>query len=167
MEQGWSFGGVLAFEVALQLRDLGHQVEGIILIDSPYPVNHEPIPEAVIQHITSAPPRFGVSEKLRKYVITQFELNAAMLGKYFPAVAEGLDIPIVMLTSRDNFDTESLCHIPYPWLCSKLAREEEIKRWGSLVRRSLSVLEIPGNHFEPFERENVSCPPANAIFIND
>jgi pimeloyl-ACP methyl ester carboxylesterase len=34
---GWSFGGVVAQEMAVQLREAGHQVAGLILVDS-YPL---------------------------------------------------------------------------------------------------------------------------------
>ncbi|KAJ7605013.1 Alpha/Beta hydrolase protein [Roridomyces roridus] len=39
---GWSFGGVAAYEIALQLANRGVAVKGIVLIDSPCPGDHNP-----------------------------------------------------------------------------------------------------------------------------
>jgi thioesterase domain-containing protein/aryl carrier-like protein len=43
---GWSFGGILAHEMAVQLRAAGEEVAALIIIDT-YPVSLEPVPEAV------------------------------------------------------------------------------------------------------------------------
>ncbi|KAL8846942.1 MAG: hypothetical protein Q9221_007984 [Calogaya cf. arnoldii] len=48
---GWSFGGVVAFEATQILQRLGFNVRGLVLIDSPYPQNHEPLPEDIIRFI--------------------------------------------------------------------------------------------------------------------
>lgn len=156
---GWSFGGVVAFEVALQLRKLKHQVVGLILIDSPFPINHKPIPDKVIRYITSSTFRFGVAQKLQEYVITQFRLNSSFLSSYVPQMDGLLDIPVVMLSSRDVLNTDQLCGVPYQWLSDRNTRQDEIKKWNTLIHGQLSVLEIPGNHFEPFEEDNVCIPP--------
>ncbi len=39
---GWSFGGVVGFEAARQLMRRGVPVKGIVLINSPFPVDHVP-----------------------------------------------------------------------------------------------------------------------------
>ncbi|MDH5325117.1 MAG: amino acid adenylation domain-containing protein [Gammaproteobacteria bacterium] len=40
---GWSSGGLIAYEMAVQLLALGREVEGIAVIDSPAPLNHDPV----------------------------------------------------------------------------------------------------------------------------
>ncbi|KAF2813787.1 ketoacyl-synt-domain-containing protein [Mytilinidion resinicola] len=41
---GWSAGGVMAYEVTLQLIESGEKVESLVLIDSPCPVRLDPLP---------------------------------------------------------------------------------------------------------------------------
>lgn len=41
---GWSFGGVIAYEMAHLLKKMGKEVAPVLLIDSPIP-HHEPLPE--------------------------------------------------------------------------------------------------------------------------
>ncbi|MGE7828260.1 amino acid adenylation domain-containing protein [Paenibacillus sp. NPDC093718] len=43
---GWSSGGLIAYEMAVQLQEQGRQVEGVIIVDSPAPLVHDPIEEA-------------------------------------------------------------------------------------------------------------------------
>ncbi|KAI8995268.1 ketoacyl-synt-domain-containing protein [Trametes punicea] len=45
---GWSFGGVVAFELATHLAHLGVEVKGLILIDAPAPQTQSPLPESLI-----------------------------------------------------------------------------------------------------------------------
>ena len=51
---GFLFLGVFAFELASQLLQKGEQVKSIILIDSPCPVDHEPLPNAISSYITKS-----------------------------------------------------------------------------------------------------------------
>src|SRR6266481_8723975 len=48
---GWSFGGIIAFEVARYLLKLDVPVKGVVLIDSPSPLNHVPLSDALIDSI--------------------------------------------------------------------------------------------------------------------
>jgi iterative type I PKS product template protein len=41
---GWSAGGVMAYEVAMQLVNAGEKVESLVLIDAPCPVALDPLP---------------------------------------------------------------------------------------------------------------------------
>ncbi|OCH84111.1 ketoacyl-synt-domain-containing protein [Obba rivulosa] len=52
---GWSFGGVVAFELARQLSVAGMSVLGIILIDVPPPSTSVPLPDAVIDYVLNTP----------------------------------------------------------------------------------------------------------------
>lgn len=79
---GYSFGGVVAFESAHHLREEGKDVKGLILIDSPYPVNHEPLPDEVIAHVSKSGSPNNANNSTRQRVAKQFQANAAMLGKY-------------------------------------------------------------------------------------
>ena len=48
---GWSFGGVVAYEAARVLQAQGHAVAGVLLIDSPPPMNHKPLSAAIINDV--------------------------------------------------------------------------------------------------------------------
>lgn len=61
-----------------------------------------------------------------------------------------------MLRSANTFNAQTLCGVEYPWLGSQEARSRAIEGWKSLVGESLEVLNIPGDHFEVFNADNVS-----------
>ncbi|KAL8662775.1 MAG: hypothetical protein Q9168_008204, partial [Polycauliona sp. 1 TL-2023] len=141
---GWSFGGVVAFEVAQILSGFGFNVRGLVLIDSPYPKNHEPLPEEII--------RFVLGRSKSSYLLAEFKANAALLGEYSPAQAR-YDVETVILRSRDTFDSAGLCGVDYGWLEGQETRTEAIQGWSHLVGGSVDVLDIPGHHFQAFDEE--------------
>ncbi|MFZ1180803.1 MAG: non-ribosomal peptide synthetase, partial [Herbaspirillum sp.] len=47
---GWSSGGPIAYEMALQLRQRGRAVEGVVALDSPAPLMHGEVDEASLMH---------------------------------------------------------------------------------------------------------------------
>lgn len=68
---GWSFGGVVAFEAARVLQAEGHAIAGVVLIDSPPPINHKPLSAAIINDVVRGAERVNWS-------VTLF---AVLLGK--------------------------------------------------------------------------------------
>ena len=158
---GWSFGGVLAFEAAHQLQEKGVYVKGIILIDSPYPEDHEPLPEPIIRYILGngkSRLSFNDSQTARgtnSNLLAEFQANAALLGTYSPP-AKLTNVRAVVLRSREVLDVDRLCGVKFDWLSSQKARNDEVQRWQSLVGHVIDVLEIPGNHFEAFDEHHVS-----------
>jgi len=156
---GWSFGGVVAFEAATQLQSAGFDVKGLILIDSPLPRNHQPLPEGIITHVLSNTLSTPNSPKknrdiINPHLLTEFKHNAALLGTYSPPTTTYFKT--VMLRSRDILDTEALCGVKYDWLSSQRARDEAVKGWEGILGGKVDVLEIPGNHFEAFDEKYVS-----------
>ncbi|KAK8035549.1 hypothetical protein PG993_010544 [Apiospora rasikravindrae] len=153
---GWSFGGVVAFEAARQLMADGFDVRGLILIDSPNPINHEPLPNEVIDSILKPSQIHGSNAALKG----EFQFNASLLGDYLPIPLTNTNISkfrTVMLRSQDLFDTETLCGVRYEWLSSQHSRDAAVAAWEGLVRGRVEVMPIPGNHFEPFSSSNVSA----------
>jgi thioesterase domain-containing protein len=157
---------VVAFEAAQQLMAGGFDVKGLVLIDSPSPINHEPLPAEVIASITKprGQPRSSANDAALE---AEFLSNASLLGIYKPkylSKENGKALKTVMLRSRDVFDTESLCGVRYDWLNRQDTREDAIAAWEELVGGHVEVLPIPGNHFEPFSKENVGkniSPPCS------
>jgi thioesterase domain-containing protein len=72
---GWSFGGVLAYEMAVQLREAGEDVDPIALIDSGVPVA-VPAPEAAELLLTRY---LGFAEYLRETYGLDLRLTAEEL----------------------------------------------------------------------------------------
>ena len=147
---GYSFGGIIAFELAQRLLRKGKQVKGIILIDSPYPIDHEPLPNAVISHITKSESTEDSESAGRQRISAQFQANAALLGIYKPSATK-IDFPkVIMLRSQETLHSERLCGVRYPWISDQTTRSEAIFAWEKLVRQKIPILDIPGNHFESF-----------------
>ncbi|TDZ38177.1 Orsellinic acid synthase ArmB [Colletotrichum spinosum] len=162
MVGGWSFGGVVAFEAARQLLSKGFEVKGLVLIDSPSPVNHRPLPKEIITSITRSSrsdgqPREG---KHNAALEEEFQRNASLLQRYGAdpsAMARMPGLKTVMLRSQDVMDTESLVGLRYDWLSSQNDRDASIAAWESLVCGHIKVLPIPGNHFEAFSPANIAA----------
>lgn len=83
---GWSAGGVLAYQVACELQKQGEVVENLVLIDSPCPIDLEPLPSKLLhfmeskgllasQNNSAAPP---------PWLIPHFEASVRNLASYKP-----------------------------------------------------------------------------------
>ncbi|KAI1372052.1 hypothetical protein F4677DRAFT_278704 [Hypoxylon crocopeplum] len=157
---GWSFGGVLAFEVSRQLRRLGRVVKGVILIDSPPPVNHKALPREVISYVvdkkdsTETKNVSAASKQVRNKLDTNFQHHAMLLQNYQPQPLAG-DVPCMMLKCSQTMDTEALCNVAYPWLSDESFRAKAIGQWEQLVGRRIPVLEVACNHFQVFDSQFV------------
>lgn len=143
----------------------GFEVRGLVLIDAPNPINHEPLPREVITSVTKHSSRMGASSESTA-MEEEFLYNASLLGAYeatpLPA-SRPSRLRTVMLRSQDVMDTESLCGVSYEWLSNQDARSAAIVAWEGLVGGHVEVLSIPGNHFEPFSRTNVSFSRLKSI----
>ncbi|KFA56353.1 hypothetical protein S40293_08749 [Stachybotrys chartarum IBT 40293] len=165
---GWSFGGVLASEVARQLSKTGKAVQGIILVDSPAPVDHIALPAEVISYVLGKGSDSGgkrvetsAAKDARAKIGAQFARHASMLQNYHPDRVEPrsrlANIPCVILRCLKTIDTEKLCGVTYPWLGDLKAGDQSIKLWEELLGRDIPVLELDCNHFEVFEGENIKA----------
>ena len=165
---GWSFGGVVAFEVAKQLRVKSKLVElkGVILIDSPNPLNHVPLSSPLIEDVIDNSIKGNHSDAIREFCKSQFITNAKLLSEYDPFKivvnnydSEGLPrLRLVCLVCRDGYNSPSCVDVP-SWLTDRGDITTIPKGWelvsgpGSVVQ----ALDIPGHHFEPFQLHNVSA----------
>ncbi|KAI1275967.1 Alpha/Beta hydrolase protein [Xylaria sp. FL0933] len=156
---GWSFGGVLAFEMARQLRRLGRTPKGVVLIDSPSPVGHRALPAEIISHIIkqSESGAAGVTEtakRARARIASQFQHHAGLLERYAPEPRSG-DVPCIMLRCTQTMDTEALCGVRYPWLSDETVRARFVGEWEGLIGRHVTCYDIACNHFEVFQSRNI------------
>lgn len=150
---GWSFGGVLAFEIARQLHSHGTHLQGLILLDSPCPINHEPLPNEIIQKVVSTV--FASHSGIQSCVEAQFKRNANLLKKYNPPLDQ-LTIPTVMLLSQQTCDAGMMCGLKYAWLDDAAFRKKMTHEWRKVVGGLFQTLKVDGNHFDMFEAKHVS-----------
>ncbi|KZT25437.1 polyketide synthase [Neolentinus lepideus HHB14362 ss-1] len=151
---GWSFGGVAAFEMARQLMRKGVAVKGVVLIDSPSPVNHVPLSQSVIEAVVNLDAR-GAASDIARLVRTQFQENSAILGKYDPVSAGGPFPPLVLLRCRDGFNPAGVSEAIPTWLADRSDPRQAVAGWEGLVGASVKSFDIPGNHFQPFHAANI------------
>lgn len=154
---GWSFGGVVAYQAAQLLAKNGFQVKGLVLIDSPYPRKHEPLPKEVVAHVLQRPSS-GTNDKSLK-IIAEFQQNAALLANYKPVdfdKRKHAKIRTIYLRSQETFDSEAICGVRYDWLSNQKHRDAAVRGWEALVGDYIEVFPITGNHFQPFTSDNVT-----------
>ncbi|KAL8792539.1 MAG: hypothetical protein Q9195_004838 [Heterodermia aff. obscurata] len=102
---GWSFGGVVAFEAARILLQSGHPIAGVILIDSPPPLHHQPLSQAVIAEVTSRDGGNGLRTAVQDLTRRSFTSSAAMLAAFRPN--DDKPAPrIFLLRSREGFQLQ-------------------------------------------------------------
>jgi len=144
---------VVAFEAARQLLAEGVAVRGVLLIDSPCPVNHVPLSESLIEAVVSSTSPSSKSE-ISQLIKKQFQLNSRMLGQYDATASTGPIPKVVILRSKEGVKVSGVS-VPV-WLGDRSDRKQVIAEWESLVKESVKSWNIPGNHFEPFSPSNVS-----------
>jgi arthrofactin-type cyclic lipopeptide synthetase C len=137
---GWSFGGLLAYEIAAQLIAEDQEVEFLGLFDRPIPGLSVASPGEPDRQLApdQQPPR-AATEGLTR---TQLEQRQAR-NQFFTAAQEAykartLPIPIHLFRAQEN-------GIPDPLL-----------GWGSVVPEGLlRVIEVPGTHFSMMSKPNI------------
>ncbi|KAK0463812.1 putative polyketide synthase [Desarmillaria tabescens] len=134
---GWSFGGVAAYETALQLQKQGIIVKGILLIDSPNPINHVPLSKDLIAAAVQFDSRSSASE-VSQLIKKQFAMNAAMLKDYDPCATQGVCPPIVLLRSSEGSNPEGVADVPR-WLVDQSDAKNATVGWDTLTPSPVEV----------------------------
>ncbi|KAJ3918687.1 polyketide beta-ketoacyl-synthase [Lentinula edodes] len=159
---GWSFGGVVAYEVALQLAKRGVNTKGIILIDAPNPIGHVPLSDALIKTIARYDRKNGPVE-IGKLVRTQFAMNAQLLSAYDPHETGGVCPPLVFLRSELGYAAEGIQVADIPsWLVDRSDPSTTIAGWSELSS-SVKVWDVPGHHFQAFDNANIASVSAKLL----
>jgi amino acid adenylation domain-containing protein len=126
---GWSFGGLLAYELATRLVDAGEQVEYLCLIDSYYHAE-EPTTDERPLVFAEIPAHVAALEPAqRQECLARHEIYALAARRY-SARALHLDVHLVKAQQCDFVD---MCH-SHGW--------EHV-----LPRASLRISEVPGCHY--------------------
>jgi thioesterase domain-containing protein len=82
---GWSAGGVVAYEITLQLLAAGEKVESLLLLDSPCPIALEPLPSR-LHHFFAEIGLLGSDNgtKIPHWLLPHFEASINALTAYKP-----------------------------------------------------------------------------------
>ena len=172
---GYSFGGIVAFEIArLLLNSNSPGVAGLILIDAPPPLSHQPLSRKIIDAAMTRKHRqssfsaedvrkpSGFEEAIAQLAIRNNLRAAGLLASYRPKpLMKGVET--VLLRSKEGFsfdagegEVQDHGTERNEWLCDRGDLSNAgIDEWEELVCGKVEVADIPGTRFEPFERENV------------
>ncbi|KAK2462565.1 hypothetical protein APHAL10511_005408 [Amanita phalloides] len=151
---GWSFGGVVAYEISLHLQARGIDVRGVLLIDSPDPFVHVSLSDSLINSVIKLDAR-GVETEFKRLVKLQFSLNTRLLASYYPR-SMGASCPsIIYLRSRDGFRHPGIPDVPV-WLSDRSDPTTATEGWRQLANSRLITLDIPGHHFNSFHPAHVN-----------
>ncbi|PBK66294.1 ketoacyl-synt-domain-containing protein [Armillaria solidipes] len=148
---GWSFGGVVGFEAARQLMRRGIPVKGVVLIDSPFPVDHVPSSNEFMAVTAGAFTRGGRTP-IGRMMWKQLQQNAPLLKIYDPRIAGGPYPPLVLLHNKEGIPPDAFLPYPVPrWMSEKgtdpcLLADD----WSGLVGAPIKVIHLPGTHFTTF-----------------
>ena len=99
---GWSAGGVLAYQVAYNLLEMGEKTERLFLIDSPCPINLEPLPSSLL-HFVDSMGLLATQTSLPDWLIPHFEASIANLAAYSPCRMDPHEAPqTLIIWARDG-----------------------------------------------------------------
>lgn len=158
---GYSFGGVVAFEMARLLSERGDcLVRGVVLIDAPPALDHVPLARETVQaamvakHVHAAktrPPEAAAFHEAVGAIAVRNNLRrAALLGLYRPR-REGAMPRAVLLRSTEGFRAAGYMLPENKWLHDRTDPKTSSGAWEALVGAKIKVIDIPGDHFTPFE----------------
>ncbi|KAL7622419.1 hypothetical protein AAE478_007924 [Parahypoxylon ruwenzoriense] len=159
---GWSFGGVVAFEAARRLLAGGAEVVGVLLIDAPAPVDHQPLTSRIIDAVTSqATKRPGsggdTSRAIKALTRRSFASCASLLGAFRPLPPDALPVPrVYLLRSREGWrDPADPDLIENSWLQNRASPRGAIAGWETVTGSKVAWVDIPGDHFRVFDPANI------------
>lgn len=180
---GWSFGGMIAFEVARQLRALGHEIALLALIDSLSPtiVNKPKRDDATLVRLTARLLSHGWDD-LESYLLINQERIMPMdelrqlglneqLSSIFEETKRLHNLPseirlehmqqLFTVLQAHNQAMHSYIPQPYPGKIVLFSAEEnsvqlaekQIQFWSSLAIAGITVRKIPGGHASIIDSE--------------
>ncbi|KAJ5379344.1 polyketide synthase [Penicillium cosmopolitanum] len=104
---GWSAGGVLAYAVACQLIEIEEEIEALLLIDSPCPINLQPLPSELL-HFVDSLGLLGVQGSAPNWLIPHFEASVRNLADFIPYPMDPEEAPRThIIWASDGLVSES------------------------------------------------------------
>ncbi|KAK0498692.1 hypothetical protein EDD18DRAFT_1153287 [Armillaria luteobubalina] len=124
---------------------------GVVLIDSPFPIDHVPSSNEFMA-VTSGAFTRGGRTPIGRMMWKQLQQNAPLLKTYDPRIAGGPYPPLVLLHNKEGIPPDAFLPYPVPrWMSEKgtdpcLLADD----WSGLVRAPIKVIHLPGTHFTTF-----------------
>ncbi|CAK5263652.1 unnamed protein product, partial [Mycena citricolor] len=145
------FGGIVAYEMSLQLASYGHSPKGLVLIDSPCPNRDITLSETLVTYLMSRLP--ANETKIAPSIIQrQFTLSSALLQAYVPHPIGNVCPPMILLKSATGFTCAALTKKDIPsWLTERYSSDIGALGWELMPHCKVEVHMIPGHHFEAFD----------------
>ncbi|KAI0353334.1 ketoacyl-synt-domain-containing protein [Trametes cingulata] len=177
---GWSFGGVVAYELARLMDVFGIRVKGILLIDAPAPQTREPLPGWLIyevaKRLTAATGDYDGAlygagddtgragrEDATYWIVEQMKIATRALVSYnrVPTV-EPPRLCAVYLRASEGADVmssagkEEELDVRVRAFLTKEGDEWTLPLWEeALGGGKMVVMDVPGDHFTMFGREKI------------
>ena len=165
---GWSAGGVLAYEIACQLQADGEEIAKIILLDSPCPINLEPLPARLHEFFDEIGLLgTGGTGSSPDWLLPHFDASIKALDEYKPQPMENGKAPKVFAV----WAREGVCGkpgdprpppgegedpAPMKWLLNNRTDFGD-NGWAKLLGEGkMTFAQIDGNHFTMMGEEKVS-----------
>lgn len=162
---GWSFGGVVAYEMARQLTMANEQVQGLFLLDSPCPRELPPLPHTIVDWAQKGGMVAGLGiQTFPPRMQAHFRSAIQTLEFYDPPALEaealqGLHTALLTAVEGVNADPQEVVgtNETVDWLFHNRAGLGP-QGWDRLCGGTdrVEVVEIPGNHFTMMERSLAS-----------
>ena len=161
---GWSAGGVIAYQISYKLLEQGEKVERLFLIDSPCPIDLEPLPSSLLHFIDSLG-LLGTRGTSPDWLIPHFEATVKNLASFTPRPMDSLDAPkTLIILARDGLLTDAKSKT-FPrskgetksvkWLLDS-RRGIGTYEWEKLLGdENIIVMNVPGNHFSVIREPDV------------
>jgi len=151
---GWSFGGVVAFEVANRLENQDLAVEAVLLIDAPPPIKHNIMSPLLIDHILDTILQLPAGAK-RDFIRKEFMNSTKLLDQYSSPTA-GSRLPQVSYVRCTEY--LSLAHLPYDipipyWMSSDAGGLSAAVEWEKATNQPVAHSVVHGTHFNIFSEE--------------
>lgn len=163
---GWSAGGVIAYQVSYKLLELGEKVERLFLVDSPCPIDLEPLPSSLLHFIDSLG-LLGTRGTSPDWLIPHFQATVKNLARFTPRPVDSVKAPkTLIILARDGllkdakdqtFPRSSGEAKSVKWLLDS-RRGIGTYGWEKLLGdENIIVMNVPGNHFSVIREPDVSC----------
>ncbi|MCF7806667.1 MAG: amino acid adenylation domain-containing protein, partial [Simkaniaceae bacterium] len=134
---GWSFGGVVAYEMALQLQKMGESLLPLIMIDSPAPIKRN-IPNAATLQTWFLEEYQGILDQMeveaKDNLFAVFKNNISALINYQPKTSE---LPIVLMRAT-QIKSSHLKEHPHCY--------EDHWGWNLITRGNIAIHSFDTDH---------------------
>ncbi|ROV93783.1 hypothetical protein VSDG_07022 [Cytospora chrysosperma] len=153
---GWSAGGVISYEIVVQLTQAGERVENLIIIDAPCPVTIEALPASLHAWFASIGLLGdGDEKKIPPWLLPHFAASVTALSNYTAEPIPKDKCPNVMVIWCED----GVCHLPtdprpdpYPTGHALFLLDNRTdfgpNRWdGYMDVSKMTMRHMPGNHF--------------------